>query len=96
MSLVNHPVHYNKSNRKECIVEMQDRFGTYITIVFCLTNAYKYLYRAGQKEDNPKEQDIDKAKWYYNYAMKIYRGVSLSSQDFKLLQYIRTELRKYA
>ena len=95
MSVVNHPNHYKKSGRRECIVEIQERFGTYVTIIFCLTNAYKYLYRAGEKENNPKAQDIEKARWYYDYAMKICHGVTLSGQELRLLQYIRMELRKY-
>lgn len=68
MNSVNHPNHYNKKGRKECIVEMQDLFGRHITAVFCLTNAYKYLYRAGEKEGNSMEQDMLKAKWYFDYV----------------------------
>ena len=93
---VNHPDHYQKNGRKECIVEMQDRFGSYITIIFDLTNAYKYLYRAGDKEDNPEDQDIAKAKWYYNHAMSLYKGdVKLDGQEYKLLSWVRRELKKY-
>ena len=67
-SLVNHPSHYNTPGRKECIVEMEERYGKYITSMFCLTNAYKYLYRAGEKDGNPEQQDLSKAQWYFNYA----------------------------
>ena len=96
MELVNHPEHYQKTGRKECIVEMQDRFGSYITILFDLTNCYKYLYRAGDKDGNSKDQDIEKAKWYYRHAMALYKAdVKLTGQDYKLLNYIRKELRKY-
>lgn len=97
MEYVNHPDHYKKEGRKECIVEMQDRFGSYITIIFDLTNAYKYLYRAGLKENNSIEQEIAKAKWYYNHAMSLYKAdVRLEGQEYKLLNYIRRELKKYA
>lgn len=93
---VNHPEHYRKEGRKECIVEMQDRFGSYVTLIFDLTNAYKYLYRAGMKENNSVEQDIDKAKWYYNHAMSLYKAdVRLEGQEYKLLNVIRRELKKY-
>ena len=68
MSNVNHPDHYNLPNRKECIVEMEELFGLEITATFCLTNAYKYLYRAGEKTGNSKEQDIEKAKWYFQWT----------------------------
>lgn len=96
MEYVNHPDHYKKEGRKECIVEMQERFGSYITIIFDLTNAYKYLYRAGLKDNNSMEQDISKAKWYYNHAMSLYKAdVKLAGQEYKLLNYIRRELKKY-
>ena len=68
---VNHPEHYRKKGRKECIVEMEELYGGEITTVFCLTNAYKYLYRAGDKDGNPKEQDVQKSKWYFEYANKL-------------------------
>lgn len=96
MEYVNHPDHYQKEGRKECIVEMQDRFGSYITIIFDLTNTYKYLYRAGLKENNSIEQEIAKARWYYNHAMSLYKAdVKLEGQEYKLLNYIRRELKKY-
>lgn len=65
---VNHPSHYNKPGRKECIVEMEEKYGPEYTAIFCLTSAYKYLYREGDKDGNPMEQDRNKAKWYFSYA----------------------------
>ena len=53
--LVNHPSHYTQNGRKECIVEMEEKYGAEATAIFCLTNAYKYLYRAGSKADNSFE-----------------------------------------
>lgn len=71
--MVVHPQHYNKDGRKECIVEMEEKYGAEVTAVFCLTNAYKYLYRAGDKIDNPMEQDRNKAKFYFDYTNKLIR-----------------------
>lgn len=68
---VNHPSHYSKAGRKECIVEMEELYGAEATTMFCLTNSYKYLYRAGDKFGNPARQDADKAKWYFDYANKL-------------------------
>lgn len=65
---VNHPSHYNTPGRKECIVEMEEQYGLVNTAIFCLMNAYKYLYRAGEKADNSQEQDINKARWYFNWV----------------------------
>ena len=68
---VSHPSHYNKDGRKECIVEMEEKYGAEVTAVFCLTNAYKYLYRAGNKFGNPARQDVSKAQWYFDYTNKL-------------------------
>lgn len=32
--MVNHPKHYNKEGRKECIVEMEEKYGTEAVIHF--------------------------------------------------------------
>lgn len=65
---VNHPQHYQKEGRKECIKEMEEQFGRYYTEIFALLSAYKYIYRAGEKEGNSWQQDIEKARWYIRYA----------------------------
>ena len=68
---VNHPSHYNKAGRKECIVEMEEKYGIPATVGFCLMNTYKYLYRAGDKFGNSALQDESKARWYFDYANKL-------------------------
>lgn len=94
---VNHPSHYNIPGKKECIVQMREDYGEYITAIFCLTNAYKYLYRAGIKEGNSKEQDIAKAKWYYSYMVNEldYEWRDVNFNFNKLYKYVRKELEKY-
>ena len=67
---VNHPAHYQK-NGKECIEVMEEQFGPQPVYWFCRLNAFKYKWRAGFKDDNSKEQDLAKAKWYTNYADKL-------------------------
>lgn len=59
--MVNHPAHYQKEGRKECIEEMLDRFGVEAVKHFCLLNAYKYMYRWEAKGG---QEDVDKANWY--------------------------------
>ena len=68
-SLIDHPKHYNVDGRMECIQEMEVLFGLNAVETFCKLNAYKYYYRAGNKEGEDKEKDIAKANWYLNYAM---------------------------
>jgi hypothetical protein len=89
---VNHPSHYTKAGRKECIVEMEEKYGPVVTAVFCLTNAYKYLYRAGDKLGNPAMQDNEKAKWYWDYTNKLitkygifaFNGIRIEDTDLYL------------
>lgn len=61
MDMVNHPVHYNRPGQKECIVQMEEKFGLKATSWFCLLNWFKYMYRYSLKDG---KQDLDKAEWY--------------------------------
>lgn len=95
---VNHPSHYNIAGKRECIEAMKEDYGELITTIFCLTNAYKYLYRAGMKEGNSQAQDIAKAKWYYYYQKELIVnnvGVTLSIEMQELESYILKEFKKY-
>jgi hypothetical protein len=54
--LVEHPAHYTQHpSGVECIT-ITEHFN------FCIGNAIKYLWRAGQKGD--KLEDLRKARWY--------------------------------
>ena len=71
--LVNHPEHYNRPGQKECIVEMEEKFGTIAVYWFSRLSAYKYRYRKGCKVGNSAEQDEMKAKWYDSKAAEMER-----------------------
>lgn len=95
---VNHPAHYNIAGKRECIEAMKEDYGELITTIFCLTSAYKYLYRAGMKEGNSQAQDIAKAKWYYDYQGELVvrnMNITLSIELQELEEYVRRELKKY-
>jgi hypothetical protein len=89
---VEHPSHYNKAGRKECIVEMEEKYGAEATAIFSLLSAYKYGYRAGDKADNPMEQDINKAKFYFEHTNKLidkygilaFNGIRIEDTDLYL------------
>jgi len=54
---VNHPSHYTAHpSGVECI-QVTEHMN------FCIGNAVKYLWRAGQKSEDPLE-DLRKAEWY--------------------------------
>lgn len=61
MSNVDHPNHYNREGSMECIDEMVMIFGKKTVMDFCLCNAWKYRYRAADKNG---AEDIAKSDWY--------------------------------
>lgn len=61
--MVNHPSHYADSCSMECIESMEIAFGVEYVAVYCLINAYKYLWRRKAKNGS---QDVKKALWYLN------------------------------
>lgn len=68
---INHPEHYQKQSRKECIDEMIELFGISETALWCNMTAYKYQYRMGSKPNNTTEQDSQKADWYLRKAKEL-------------------------
>ena len=82
---VNHPAHYNREGRKECIVEMQELFGIEAVKNFCLLNAYKYLYRNGLKSG--AKTDLAKSKWYFNNYAELGGDISEIEKVQKALSY---------
>lgn len=76
--------YYTKAKHKECIVEMREKYGDYAVYCFCRCNAYKYLYRAGLKENNPALQDWSKAQWYINYCNDIVKSHRLNPKYKKI------------
>jgi len=59
--MVNHPPHYEREGAMECIDEMLLVFGKHTVMSFCLCNAWKYRYRAADKNGI---EDIKKSDWY--------------------------------
>jgi polyferredoxin len=57
--LVNHPAHYMDKSNIECIDIIDSMYC-------CSSNAFKYIYRAGEKDDTI--QELKKAIWYLNRA----------------------------
>lgn len=65
---VNHPSHYCREGAMECIDEMILLFGREAVKNFCLCNAWKYRYRAADKNG---EEDIAKSDFYIKYYKKL-------------------------
>ena len=68
---VQHPKHYNREGAMECIDEMILIFGIEETKAFCKLNAWKYRYRAADKNGI---EDLKKSDWY----MKKYKELTQS------------------
>ena len=64
---VSHPSHYTQGGI-ECIDAMVAAYGKEAVSVFCLLNAFKYLWRTEHK--NGKE-DLEKAIWYLKKRLEL-------------------------
>lgn len=67
--MVKHPSHYSVKGKPECWDMMEQIFGREAVIIFDVLNSFKYNYRAGEKPDNPAEQDLSKAQFYLGHAL---------------------------
>ena len=93
--LVNHPAHYNIEGRKECWEEMEDLFGPDAVVIYDCLNAYKYNYRAGSKNGNPKEQDMEKIIAYRNHVENVKENNHLdhlASECIHKIDYVLRDL----
>lgn len=72
---VEHPQHYGGSdNPYEAIKVIEAWMDPEASYGFCVGNALKYICRAGHKDGNSLEQDLEKAVWYLNRALQEYRS----------------------
>ena len=69
--VIDHPVYYHREDALECIDEMELIFGTEAVKYFCLCNAWKYRYRAADKNG---ENDLKKSDWYVRKYKELYNG----------------------
>ena len=65
--MVNHPPHY-ETGKFECIDVMIETQGFEAVVHFCQCNAFKYLYRARNKNGL---EDMKKAIWYMNKYVEL-------------------------
>ena len=79
--MVNHPSHYCRPGRKECIDEMIDLYGVEATEQWCRMTAYKYHYRMGLKDDIA--QEVGKAEWYERKADELHKRTFGESRQRK-------------
>lgn len=84
--MVDHPIHYNKEGRKECIDEMVDIFGWEDVCTWAIITAYKYRYRCGEKD--AVEQEKAKIKWYETWALQNVSSWMHKAKD-SILKYFR-------
>lgn len=77
---VNHPAHYNVGGIEA--IEVIDAYE----LDFNLGNVIKYILRAGRKTDD-KLEDLRKAKWYLDHAIKV--------EDDRFAKHLDTECNRY-
>lgn len=64
---VNHPSHY-ETGKFECFDVMKEALGDDSVKDFCISNAFKYIYRHKRKNG---VEDIKKAKWYIDKYLEL-------------------------
>ena len=76
--MVNHPPHYERKNAMECIDEMMAVYGPKAVAAFCVCNAWKYRYRAADKNG---AEDIKKSDWYMHKYQEICNTYHITGAD---------------
>ena len=74
--MVNHPAHYKRDGAMECIDEMLLLFGKEEVMSFCKLNAWKYRYRAMDKNG---QEDINKSDYY----IRMYKDLKNETENFR-------------
>lgn len=64
---VSHPKYYSNGYTTEVECNMFKR-----VLPSGLSDAFKYVWRAGSKSDNPESQDLSKALWYLDDIRELY------------------------
>ena len=60
---INHPKHYCREGGMECLEEMELVFGANAVRTFCLLNAWKYRYRAADKNGAQDLNERNVRRW---------------------------------
>ena len=89
MNNVEHPKHYNREGGMECIDEMLLLFGYKETMTFCKLNAWKYRYRAADKNG---EEDLKKSDWYLQKYAELKSIYTSSANYFTLPSITETKI----
>jgi hypothetical protein len=63
---VDHPSHYGGKDNPYEAIKVIAAWG----LGFCLGNAVKYISRAGKKDPGKLVEDLKKARWYLDEAIK--------------------------
>lgn len=74
---VNHPKHYNRDDAMECFDEMVLIFGKEAVKNFCVINAWKYRYRAADKNGL---EDLKKSDWYLKKYKELDESIIVTTK----------------
>lgn len=84
MNNVNHPAHYN-SGKIEVIDYIEDQ-----QLDFCLGNVIKYVSRAGKKDPQKKQEDLEKALWYLERELGLNKDANAVKKPLLFADWLRT------
>jgi hypothetical protein len=72
VSSVEHPQHYGGGDNPYEAIKVIEAWD----LDFSLGNAVKYISRAGRKDPSKTIEDLEKARWYVDRAIKRLQGES--------------------
>ena len=78
---VNHPSHYLKDSGFE-VIDVVNAWD----LNFQLSNAIKYIARAGKKDPEKVTQDLEKAIWYIKYEIDM---INIKKNSCKIFEKCR-------
>lgn len=80
---VDHPKHYTKHpSGVECI-DITEHFD------FCLGNAIKYIWRAGEKNADTEIEDLKKARWYISRKIEKLEEKQSGKEEFEQPEWVK-------
>lgn len=70
---VDHPAHYGGADNQYETIKVLAAWMLDGVFHFAIGNAIKYLSRAGKKQGASQLEDLQKARWYIDYAITYLR-----------------------
>ena len=83
------------SIERDCIEQMKKEFGNRVVVMYCLTNAYRYLYMIRDKDRESAQEGLKKARSYFLFVVNNIYSYVTGVTAVKLYRCVKEELDRY-